>query len=245
MRSKSKTSSGNEGNAETSKKSDSNFLRKPQTIEHKGDGDRVSKSLQSTSTRTQSTRNTIKSSVGSSQVKTVKQVSSTSNLKSSPLNASSSHSLTKKSTVSKIKSENAIKSSDDSTVKKRKSREQVGYSEKRGQSKIYMPQSTASKFNIKSNEKIAHRTSRDKEKSQDSSTPDQTKSRISSRERRKSRTLSPSEIRMLHSAISRPDVVEKVEQKKVSDNRSHTQAESDDYDYEDDFEVRKKKEKKL
>lgn len=172
-------------------------------------------------------------------------MSSTSSLKSSPLNASSSHSSTKKN-ISKIKSENVLKSSDESTVKKRKSREQVGYSEKRGQSTIYMSQSTASKLNIKSNEKIAHRAPRDKEILQDSSAPDQTKPRIASRERRKSRTLSPSEIRMLHSAIRRPDM-EKVEQKKVPDSRSHTQADSDeaDYDYEDDFEVRKKKRKEI
>lgn len=234
MRSKPKTSSGNEGSAETSKKSDSHFPRKTQTVEHRGDGDRVSKSLQNTSTK--STRNTVKPSVGSSQVKTAKQVSSTS--KSSPLNASSGHSLTKNSTTSKIRSEDALKSSDDSTVKKRKSREQVGHSEKRGQSKIYMPKSTTSKLNINSNEKIAHRTSRDKEKSRDSAAPDRSKPGMSSRERRKSRTLSPSEIRMLHSAVKRPDVVE---QKNVS-NSSHTRADSAevDYDYEDDFEVREK-----
>lgn len=237
VRSKSKTSTGNESNAETSKKSDSNLPRKSQTVGHRGDGDRVSKSLQNTLTRTQSIKNANKPSVESSRNKTVKQVSSTS--KSSSLNVSSSHSLTKK-TTSKTRLENAVKSSDDSMVKKRKSREQVGYSEKRGQSTIYVPRSTTDKLNVKSNEKIVHRTSRDKEKSQDSSAPDRTKSRMSSRERRKSRTLSPSEVRMLHSAVRRPDVVEKVERKKgvLTDSRSHTQADSDeaDYDYEDDFE---------
>lgn len=236
-------SSSNEGNTETSKKSDSNFPRKSQTVEHRGDGDRVSKSLQNTSTRTKSIRSTSKPSVESSQVKTVKQISSTS--KSSPLNASSSHSLTKKSTIPKIRSENALKTNDDSIVKKRKSREQQDkrYSEKRGQSTIYLPKSITSKLNINSNEKIAHQASRDKEKSQDSSVPDRIKPRMSSRERRKSRTLSPSEIRMLHSAIRRPDVIEKAQQKK--DSRSHTQADLDEagYDYEDDFEVRKKKKK--
>lgn len=241
MRSKPKTLSSNEGNVETSKKSDSNFPRKSQTIEHRGDGDRGSKSLHNTLTRTQSTRNTIKPSIGSSQVKTVKQVSSTS--KSSPLNASSSHSLTKKSTTSKMRPENTTKSSVDSTVKKRKSREQVGYSEKRGQSTIYVPKSTMSKLNTKSNEKIAHRTSKDKKSQEETPAPDRTKPRISSSERRKSRTLSPSEIRMLHSAVKRPNIAEKTEQKKVMDSRPDTQADSDEanYDYEDDFEVRKKK----
>ncbi|XP_011156708.1 cytoplasmic dynein 2 intermediate chain 1 isoform X2 [Solenopsis invicta] len=236
VRSKPKKSSS-EGKVETadSKKSDSNFPRKSQPVEHKGDSDRGSKSLQNISTRTHSTRNIIKPSVGSSQVKTVKQVSSTSK---SSLNASSSHSLTK-STISK-RLENAIKSSDDSTVKKRKSREQVGYSEKRGQSTIYVPQSTTSKRNTKSNEKIAHRSSKDKEKLQDYPAPDRNKPRISSSERRKSRTLSPSEIRMLHSAVKKPDIAEKTEQKKniVTNSRTDTQADLDEtnYDYEDDFE---------
>jgi len=242
VRSKPKTSSSNEGNVEISKKSDSNFSKKSQIVEHRGDGDRVSKSLQNALMRTQSIKNTIKSSVGSSEIKTVKQISSAS--KSSPLNTLSNHSLTKKNIASKIKPESVIKSSDDSTIKKRKSREQVGYSEKRGQSTIYMPRSITNKLNIKSNEKIAHRTSRDKEKSQDLPTSDQSKPRISSRERRKSRTLSPSEIRMLHSAVRRPDVMEKVEQRKsdITDSHSATQADSIEDDYEDDFEVRKKEE---
>ncbi|KYN40872.1 WD repeat-containing protein 60, partial [Trachymyrmex septentrionalis] len=237
VRSKPKTSSSNESNTDTSKKSDPNFPRKSRTIEHRGDGDRGSKSLQNSLTRTQPIRNTIKPSVGSSQVKTVKQVSSTS--KSSPLNALSSQSLMKKSTTSKIRPENITKSSDDNTVKKRKSREQVGYSEKRDQSTIYMPKSTADQLNIKkSNEKIAIRA-KDKEKSQDHSASNRTKLQMSSRERRKSRTLSPSEIRMLHSAIRRPDIVEKEQKKDVlTDSHSGIQADSNevDYDYEDDFE---------
>ncbi|KAL6262566.1 hypothetical protein P5V15_005358 [Pogonomyrmex californicus] len=236
VRSKPKTSSSNEDNAETSKKSDSNLPRKSQTSEHRGDGDRLSRLPQNSLTRTQSIRNTSKPSVGSSQVKTVKQTS-LSTSKSSPLNVSS-HSLTKKSTTTKTRSENAIKSSDDSTVKKRKSREQIGYSEKRGQSTIYMPKSTTSKLN-KSNEKTVSRLSRDKEKLQNSSAPDRTKPRISSKERKKSRTLSPSEVRMLHSAVKRPEVVEKTEQKKDS-TESHVGAQTDvdeaDCDYEDDFE---------
>ncbi|KAG5313458.1 WDR60 protein, partial [Acromyrmex insinuator] len=149
----------------------------------------------------------------------------------------------KKSTTSKIRPENVTKSSDDNTVKKRKSREQVGYSEKRGQSTIYMPKSTTNQLNIKSNEKIAIRASRDKEKLQDHSAPNRTKQRMLSRERRKSRTLSPSEIRMLHSAIRRPDIVEKEQKKDVlTDSHSDIQADLNevDYDYEDDFEVRKK-----
>lgn len=219
---------------ETSKKLESNLPRKSQTVEHKGDGDR-SKLLQNSMTnRTQSTRSTSKPSVGSSQIKTVKQSSSSSTLKSSPHNASSSHLLTKKSTNSKTRSENAIKSSNDSTVKKRKSREQAGYSEKRGLSTVYMPKPIASKLNVKSNEKTVHQMSTNKEKLQDSSVSNQVKRQLS-KERRKSRTLSPSEIRMLHSAVKRP---EKVEQKEDA------QADSDqaDYDYEDDFEVKKEKE---
>lgn len=188
--------------------------------------------------RTHSIRSTSKQSSGSSQLKT-KQSLTSSTSKSNPVKAFSSQSIIK-STSSKTRSEN-VKLSDDSTVKKRKSREQAGYSEKRGTSTIYMPKSTTSKLNTKSNEKTVHRTSRDKEKLQDSSTLDRTKPRMPSRERRKSRTLSPSEIKMLHNAIKRPSV-EKIEQKK-NDIRSDVQTNSDEetYDYEDDFEVRKYK----
>lgn len=149
-----------------------------------------------------------------------------------------------------MRSENAIKSSDDSTVKKRKSKEQAGYSEKRGHSTVYMPKPIASKLNVKSNNKAVHQTSRDKEKLQDSSVSGQAKPQLSSRERRKSRTLSPSEIRMLHSAVKRPEKMERIEQKEniTTDASDYpdTQADSDqaDYDYEDDFEVKKCKKKK-
>jgi hypothetical protein len=126
-------------------------------------------------------------------------------------------------------------------IKKRKSREQAGHSEERALSTIYqMPKSTASKF--KSNEKIMHRMSSDKEK-QDFSVPNRAKPRVSSRERRKSRTLSPSEIKMLHNAMNRPDITETIEQKKNISTNDHQNAQVDlndaDYDYEDDFEVEK------
>lgn len=226
---------------------ESNLPRKSQTIEHRGDGDR-SKLLQNSITnRTRSTRNISKPSIGSSQVKTIKQSSSSSTLKSSPHNASSNHLLTKKNINSKTKSENAIKLNDDSTVKKRKSREQTGYSEKSGVSTVYMSKPIANKLNIKSKEKTVYRTSRDKEKLQDSSVFGQAKSQLSSRERRKSRTLSPSEVRMLHSAVKRPEIAEKIEQKKniTTDPPDHLDAQADsdqaDYDYEDDFEVKKEK----
>lgn len=225
---------------ETLKKLESNLPRKSHTVEHRGDGDKSKLLKNSNTNRTQSIRNTNKLSTGSSQIKTVKQSSSSSTLKSSLHNASSSH-LLKKSTNSKTRSENAIKSSDDSTVKKRKSREQTGYLEKRGLSTVYMPKPIASK--LKSNEKTMYRTSRDKEKLRDSS--DQVKPRLSSKERRQSRTLSPSEIRMLHSALKRPEKAEKIEQKKniTTDAPDYSDAQADldqaDYDYEDDFEVKK------
>nr|XP_012223015.1 PREDICTED: LOW QUALITY PROTEIN: WD repeat-containing protein 60 [Linepithema humile] len=232
-RSKTKALLGSEGKEETSRKSESNLPKKSQGVEHRGDGDRSKQN--SVTSRTHSTRSTSKQSSGSSQLKTTKQSLTSSTSKSNPIKALSSQSITKKSTSSKTRSENVVKSSDDSTVKKRKSREQAEYSEKRGSSTIYMPKSTTSKLNVKSNEKTAHRTSRDG-KLQDSSIPDRTKPRMPSRERRKSRTLSPSEIRMLHSAIKRPNI-EKMEQKK-NDTRSNVQMDSDEeiYDYEDDFE---------
>lgn len=146
------------------------------------------------------------------------------------MNASSNH-VTRKSTSSKVKSESVTKLNDD-IVKKRKSREPA-YSEKRGLSTMYVPKSNASTLNINRNEKAVHRTSRDKEKLQDTFVPNSSKPRISSRERRKSRTLSPSEIKMLHSATRRSD---------ERSNHEDAQADFDDadYDYEDDFEVKKR-----
>lgn len=218
---------------EAPKKSESNHSRKSQRVEHKGDGDK-SKSSSSTS-RTPSIRSTNKQSVGSVQTRTTKQSSAS---KSNSINASSSH-VTNKSTSSKMKSESVTKLNDDSMVKKRKSRESVGHSEKRGLSTMYIPKSTAGK--LKPNEKTAHRTSRDKEKLQDSSVRNQSKPRISSRERRKSRTLSPSEVKMLHSASKRPEKVG--QNSSTSNHRQAAQMDSDNtnYDYEDDFEVKKAK----
>lgn len=137
-----------------------------------------------------------------------------------------------------MKPENIAKLSDDSMIKKRKSRESAGRKEeKRGSSTIYVPKSTASKLGMmKSSEKTTHQTSRDKKKLQDSSVSRQ---RISSRERRKSRTLSPSEIKMLHSAVKRSEKAEQTK-KNVSMNDQDAQMDSD-YDYEDDFEVEKRK----
>lgn len=159
------------------------------------------------------------------------------------MKASSSRS-SKNIAVSKTRSENVItKSNDDSTIKKRKSREPAGYSEKRGLSTIYMPKSTTNKLDIKSNEKIVHPTTRDREKLQVVPKAN-TKPRMSSRERRKSRTLSPSEVKMLHSSVKRPDAAEKIEQNKnIAQDNLNPQTDSDggDYEYEDDFEVKKKK----
>jgi len=220
---------------EISRKSESNISRKSQSLEH-GDGDKLSKS--SSLSRIQSNKGTSKQSVGSVQAKNTQQ-NFTSKANSS--NASSSH-VIKKSINSKIKSESITKLDDDSMIKKRKSRETAGHLEERGLNTIYqMPKSTANK--VKSKEKIAHGTSSDKEKRQDFSVSNRTKSRVSSRERRKSRTLSPSEIKMLHNTINRPDDTGTIEQKKSVPTNDHQNAPVDlddaDYDYEDDFEVEK------
>ncbi|XP_014469680.1 PREDICTED: WD repeat-containing protein 60 [Dinoponera quadriceps] len=236
-RSRSKNLLGGESNVETSKKLEPNFPRKSQSVEHKGDGDRLSKASHSSSTsRMQSTRSTSKQSVGSSQFKTVKQSLAPSTSKTGLVKTSSSSQSTKVSTSSKTRSEKPAKLSDDSTVKRRKSRE-AGYSEKRGLSTIYVPKSTTSKLNAKLNEKTGSRATRDKGKLPDAPAPDRTKARMSSRERRKSRTLSPSEIRMLHSVTRQPG---STEQSKGRDKNSRPNAQADsgeaDYEYEDDFE---------
>ncbi|XP_032675193.1 WD repeat-containing protein 60 isoform X2 [Odontomachus brunneus] len=238
-RSRPKNPSSNENHMETSRKLE---LRKSQTTEHKGDGDRSSKSSHSSSTsRTQSTRSTNKQLVGTSQPKIIKQSVTPSTSKSSLIKASLSNHSTKVSTSSKMRTEKlATKSNDDSTMKKRKSRE-AGYSEKRGLSTIYVPKTTTSKLNVKLNEKTS-RTTRDTGQLQKAPAVERAKSRMSSRERRKSRTLSPSEVKMLHSAIRRPSNAENVERNRDTargkESRSNAQADSDevDYEYEDDFE---------
>lgn len=240
-RTRSKIVSSSESKTEMSKKPEVNLPRKFQTIEHKGDGDKSSKLSQSSLTiKEQLIRNTHKQPIATSQLKSIKQNATSSISKSSPANASSSH-LIKKSTSTKIKSETINKSNNDST--KRRSREQKGYSEKRGVSTVYVPESTVSKLNIKSNEKVIHRTTKDKERSREAVAHNQTKPRLSSRERRKSRTLSPSEVRMLHSAVKKPAATEttKRQRYKTVTANNHSSADSDDanYDYEDDFEVKK------
>lgn len=151
------------------------------------------------------------------------------------------------STSSKTRTEKlATKSNDDSTMKKRKSRE-AGYSEKRGVSTIYISKSTTSKLNVKLNEKTS-RTTRDTGKLQEAPAVERAKPRMSSRERKKSRTLSPSEVKMLHSAIRRPSDAGNVERNRdtARSKESRPKAHSDevDYEYEDDFEVKEKRSKR-
>jgi len=231
---KSESNISRKSESNISRKSESNISRKSRSIEH-GDGDKLPKS--SSLSKIQSNKNTNKQSIGSVQAKNTKQSLAS---KSNSINASSSH-VIKKSINSKTKSESITKLDDDSMIKKRKSREQVGHLEEKALSTIYqMPKSNASK--LKANEKIVHRMSNDKEK-QDFSIPNRTKPRVSSRERRKSRTLSPSEIKMLHNAMNKPDITETIEQKKNVPRNDHQNAQADlndaDYDYEDDFEVEK------
>ena len=109
--------------------------------------------------------------------------------------------------------------------------------EKRGSSTIYMPKSNASKLSSlttkQSTESIILETRKHIDRN-DKLKERQDKKRQSSRERRKSRTLSPSEVRVLHSAVG-PRQVEK----KSAEIEVAAKPDSDeDFEYEDDFEVR-------
>ncbi|XP_058797545.1 cytoplasmic dynein 2 intermediate chain 1 isoform X2 [Phymastichus coffea] len=101
------------------------------------------------------------------------------------------------------------------TVRKStKDKVQAQYSEKRGESTLYVPKSTASKLNSKpSTDKDSTRKSTEKIKNSKtveiavkSKSSDKPLPRKASRERRKSRTLSPSEVKVLHSTKQRGTV---------------------------------------
>lgn len=176
----------------------------------------------------QSNKSSTKQSIKSAKIIPVKEsLSLTSKLNVNSPRPSKSILTSKTSIDSTKKINNNIKSSKSST-----GRIKSNYSEKRGLSTIYVPQSFSSKLNVKLLDKSPSSTSKDKEQIKThTSTPEVTESKLKSRERKLSRTLSPSEIKMLHSAKNRSDSLQKMDQNKEE------QADYE-YDYEDDFEVK-------
>ncbi|XP_046749991.1 cytoplasmic dynein 2 intermediate chain 1 isoform X2 [Diprion similis] len=141
-------------------------------------------------------------------------------------------------------------------VERNKSKEKASksYSEKRGSSSIYLPKTARSSnavTNRTSSQVIASQTSsvptRDEQregKSESLYKSAEKKPRRASRERKKSRTLSPSEIKVLHQAIKTDKAANDSLSKKDNNlvksleeqNQTATNNNTDDYEYEDDFE---------
>ncbi|XP_076301003.1 cytoplasmic dynein 2 intermediate chain 1 isoform X2 [Lasioglossum baleicum] len=195
--------------------------KKPERI---GNSSKPSRSLQNV----QSSKSSMRQTVRSSQNKPVRE--------SLPSAAKLSTSSPKISVTSKMTSDPARRSSS-TTIKHSRSstgRTQSNYSEKRGSSTIYVPPSLSTKLSSKSVNKDTKFLPREEEKAKtNSNRTGESKSRSKSRQRKLSRTLSPSEIKMLHSATSRPDSTQRSQSKKKPPDTYQMDNEDD---YEDDFE---------
>lgn len=227
VKSKSKGSSTKE--SESSEKLDSKSTRKSQSNDQRGEGDRYSKSMQNV----QSNKNATKQLARSSQNTSVRESSISASKSSVSIAKASSKSMLTSKTVSdtaRMLNNNATRSS------KSTGKMQSGYSEKRGISTVYIPQSTTGKFNAKSASKSTSSVLRNEEKTTGSSRTGN-ESRPKSRQRKLSRTLSPSEVKMLHSTTYRSSSAHRVDQS--NRNRVERTQTNDEYDYEDDFEVKR------
>lgn len=92
------------------------------------------------------------------------------------------------------------------------------------------------KLNAKLGSKDAMLTSKsDEQIKMHSNATDAAEPKAKSRQRRLSRTLSPSEVKMLHSATSTKDTTQNVQPSKY--DRVESSGVDNEYDYEDDFEV--------
>ncbi|OAD59275.1 WD repeat-containing protein 60, partial [Eufriesea mexicana] len=178
----------------------------------------------------QSSKSSVKHSIRSPKSISVKEtLSSTSKsnvnnskmLSKSILNSKTSIDPTKKSST------NAIKGSKSSS-----GRIQSNYSEKRGLSTIYIPQSLTSKLNAKLNKSANYASKRKEQDKIHSNTLVETTSKF--RQCRLSRTLSPSEVKMLHFTTNIPNSSEDLDQNNKKQAEA-LQADNED-DYEDDFE---------
>ncbi|OXU23624.1 hypothetical protein TSAR_005944 [Trichomalopsis sarcophagae] len=188
----------------------------------------------------------------------LKQLKQNGLVTSKPSSHEFASSATKKSLPPKSKSESSSKTTapkvKSSVSKTTKDKVQAQYSEKRGESSRYVPKDAAAKLKEttsserrrskdkssmpKSSEKPSTSnssekasTSRSSAKASTSKAPDKTLPRHSSRERKRSRTLSPSEVKVLHSPNQKEN-----SQSKEGEEEDANNAEDDKYNYEDDFE---------
>ena len=226
VKSKSKGSSIKE--TESSDKLESKPTRKSQSNDRRGEGDRHLRSMQNV----QSSKTATKQSARSSQNTSVRESSISASKSSASISRASSRSMLTSRTVSdtaRMLNNSATRSS------KSTGKIQSSYSEKRGISTVYIPQTTTGKLNVKSARKSTSSVLRNEEKTRESSRTEN-ESKLKSRQRKLSRTLSPSEVKMLHSAAYRSSSAKRVDQS--NRNPAERTQTNDDYDYEDDFEVK-------
>ncbi|XP_029047620.2 cytoplasmic dynein 2 intermediate chain 1 [Osmia bicornis bicornis] len=224
IKSKSKSSSSNK-ESEDSEKLESRRIRTSKSTEQKREDDSRPK-------LSQSSKISSKQSVRSPQSKSIRETSSSTPV----LNVKSSKTSTRNISSSKTSDNFIRRSSSNNAPKSHKSNEKIqsSYSEKRGTSTIYVPQSVTNKLNARLTNKNTNPVPKNEVKVKSKSTAEIPETKTESRQRRLSRTLSPSEIRMLHSATNRSDSTQKVDQSK--NNQSETNQIDSEYDYEDDFE---------
>ncbi|XP_053977008.1 cytoplasmic dynein 2 intermediate chain 1 isoform X1 [Hylaeus volcanicus] len=221
-KSKSKSSSSTK-ESESSEKLDLKLMKKSAHSERRGEGDRHSRLVQNVS----SDRGTTKRSTALSQNKSVRESSSST----SKLNISSKTSVTSKTASDPTRK---LSRSDGTKSSKSSGRIQSSYSEKRGLTTVFVPSSVTNKLNSKSVNKETYSVL--KEKAMARTNPrasEKSDSKMKSRQRKLSRTLSPSEVRVLHSAKPRSDSLQKDQNNK---NKSEMSQIENEYDYEDDFE---------
>ncbi|XP_076677977.1 cytoplasmic dynein 2 intermediate chain 1 isoform X2 [Andrena cerasifolii] len=224
VKSKSKASSSKE--SESSDKLDSKSTRKPPSNDRRGEGDRHSRSTQNV----QLSKNATKQLARSSQNTSARESSISASKSSVSIAKAPSKSMLTSKTVSdtaRMLNNHATRSS------KSTGKMQSSYSEKRGISTVYIPQSATGKLNAKSASKNNSSVLRNEGKTKESSQPGN-ESRPKSRQRKLSRTLSPSEVKMLHSAAYRSNSAHREDQS--NRNRVETTQTNDECDYEDDFE---------
>ncbi|XP_033208063.1 WD repeat-containing protein 60 isoform X2 [Belonocnema kinseyi] len=155
-----------------------------------------------------------------------------------PLYNSTKTSTSSRATSSRTKSEieNQLSKNTRPTERSKSKEVKAKNVEKRGSSTIYMPKSNASKLSSLTTKQSVESNTSEMRKYTDKNDmlkERQEQKRQSSRERRKSRTLSPSEVRVLHTAVGPRKQVEK----QSGEIEDAAKADSDeDYDYEDDFE---------
>ncbi|XP_024942554.1 WD repeat-containing protein 60 isoform X3 [Cephus cinctus] len=240
--SKMKVRTSTDISSESQVKSDVNEKKVQQSVNRRGAGDVKSKPSQNVSNKLLSSRSKSKDSVPQKQTTQQNVLSSTT--KTSVSSPRIQSQLTNRNTTTRVKSEVSLKTNSSRPIEKNKSREKsnTGYMEKRGLSTVYMPKSSASKLASKITGQVSTpksiQSSRHRENVANQEKITKSRPRQPSKERRKSRTLSPSEVKVLHTVVNvTSGLKDTISQQHSSNNFKNIPNDAEDeYDYEDDFE---------